>query len=686
VVGVSIVAPATSQRAGEDRSEALDARRSSAYWSEARFRPDIEGLRAVAVIAVLAFHARVPGFTGGYVGVDVFFVLSGFLITGLMIRDVQTDRGMGFATFYARRARRLLPASTVVILFTLVGSALVLSPLEQARVASDARASALFFSNIRFASQATDYFQADLAPSPFQHFWSLSVEEQFYFLWPAVFLAAPALLRRLCGWGRIASLAAGTSVILVASLATSVWLVPANQPGAFFWLQSRAWELMVGALAAVAIGPIVRRVPSRVGPLLVVAGLVLIGATVVMYDESTPFPGLMALPPVLGSACVVVGGGIRPDSSAARGLGTPVMRRIGQYSYSLYLWHWPVLVLAAAAAPTVASRWPRALAVTLLVATPLAVVSYHLVEHPLRSSRWLAASPRRGLTMAGALIAVSIAASVVYGLVAHGGPLHAGRAAPVLGARDAAPALATDYVPSNLSPGLDEAATSYQDCADPDACVGGAPSGEILLEVFGDSHAKMWTEGFAALAERDGWRVRRTAEVGCPSFLYEPTGDPVVDCDRYRDATFARLADDPPPVVVLANHSVGAYRRDASTWEQAVRDAIRRLPDASQVLVFAQSPDFTREVPTCLAQHLDDTAACESARRGQLREMNDRLEEIVVEEGATFVDIEAWLCDDARCPVIAGNALLYRDKSHLTPEFVRSRIDLLEGSLAPHLP
>ena len=214
--------------------------------SSDHFRPDLEGLRACAVVLVLLYHASVPGFGGGYVGVDVFFVLSGFLITGLLVREIQRTGTVSLPDFYARRARRLLPASALVLLVTLIASIFLMPPIRMPDVSIDVASAALYVSNIGFAVRATDYLQADLSPSPILHFWSLGVEEQFYIFWPAIILLVTRgrgdLVRRIA----IASV-----VTVVLSFGLSLWLTEANAPWAFFSLPSRAWELGIGAVLAV---------------------------------------------------------------------------------------------------------------------------------------------------------------------------------------------------------------------------------------------------------------------------------------------------------------------------------------------------------------------------------------------------------------------------------------------------
>ncbi len=279
------------------------------------FRPDIEGLRAVAVIAVLLFHIGGPLTTGGFVGVDVFYVISGFLITALLLREGEATGRVDLVRFYARRMRRLLPAALVVIVVTLALSAVIVTPLRLTEIAGDAAAAALYVSNFRFALEATNYLAVE-APSPLLHYWTLGVEEQFYLVWPLILLVAMRLLSRRFLGGFIV-------VLAVASFALSFYWTDAAPAWAFFSPFTRAWELAAGALIAVGLLRIPRRAPDLVAPVLVLAGLALIVVAVVVLSDVTPYPGVAALLPVVGGVLVIVGGVDRVDSSGALAAGQP---------------------------------------------------------------------------------------------------------------------------------------------------------------------------------------------------------------------------------------------------------------------------------------------------------------------------------------------------------------------------
>ena len=675
-------------RDGVDLDRALDPDEPTVVPPpSSRFRSDIEALRAIAVVAVVAYHAGVPGFDGGFVGVDVFFVISGFLITGQMLRDADGP-GFRFAEFYARRARRLLPAATLAIVGTLIGSALFLSPLVQSSIGADARSASLFFSNMRFAAEATDYFAAAKNPSPFQQFWSLSVEEQFYVVWPA--LVAVALI------GSVVSarahrrrLAVVLGVIVAVSFVACVWLTSYSQPWAFFWLGPRAWELGIGALLAVGAGRLARLRPGHRAA-AGWTGLALVVGSVVLISSENAWPGYLAALPVLGTALLIAAG------TAGR---APVLGRVfalapfqwgGRYSYSLYLWHWPVLVIAADVFATVATSWVRACAFVVAVAVPAAVLSFHLVEKPVRHASALR-TPRAALTMGALLVAGSVAATLLYGAVTVGGQLDAGRPAAVRGEDIGTGLPITEYVPTGMNPALADLADPSQSVPAPgcsnveggDAtvtCVLGPGTAPPSVYIFGDSHAAHWSPVLERYAAERGIRIRRLAAGGCGSYLVEPLNEATRNCLAWRDEAFALIEQEQPEVVLLSNHSIAAQTRDREEWDRGVRETIRRISPSSRVVVLGVTPWSTTSIPECLAENLTATAECEPNADTYHRFSEDE-RKLATEEGAGWIDTASWLCTDDRCPVVVGDILVYRDKDHLTTAFIQARYDQLAAAL-----
>jgi peptidoglycan/LPS O-acetylase OafA/YrhL len=369
------------------------------------FQPHIEGLRGIAVLAVLWFHVGLPVAGGGFTGVDVFFVISGFLITGLLLREhAQTGR-IDLGRFYSRRMRRILPAALVTIAVTVVLAALFLAPLQVPGIAQDGAASALSIGNIRFALQSTDYF-ADADLSPFRHFWSLGVEEQFYLVWPGLLIVALASLKSRLKLGLL------MCVLLAASLAFAIWLTDVLEPWAFYSLPSRVWQLALGGLLALALRsdrklPGWTSTPARwLATPVSWLGLALLAAGFVVIDPASPYPGTWALLPAGGAAALIVAGG--------RGLGTATLlhwrplRFVGRISYSLYLWHWPILVL-----PALAIGEPLPLEARLGLgglSVIVGAVSWQLIEEPFWHGALSTFRPRPVLATA---VATAIAVAVL---------------------------------------------------------------------------------------------------------------------------------------------------------------------------------------------------------------------------------------------------------------------------------
>ena len=373
----------------------------------ATFRADIEGLRAVAVLAVLAYHADLGPFRGGYVGVDVFFVVSGFLITSRLATELASDGRRALPQFWARRARRLLPAGAVVVVATTVASWWMLDPLAQRDLGHDTIAAGLFVANIVFARREGDYLAAQLAPSPLLHYWSLALEEQFYVAWPLILLTAVRLRSR---WRH--AVAAAVGIGWVTSLTLCIWMTRHHQPFAFYQLPTRAWELLTGAAVAL-LAPRLRALPRHARAVGGWAGVLAIACSIVRFGPDTDFPGAAALLPVSAAAMVITAGLTSSTWGADRLLRTSPLVWIGRRSYGIYLWHWPLLVLTAARFGPLAA-WPRV--ALMLAAVGLASASLVLVENPVRHLGWLVSSARRSL-LVGAAVAVLVLGVAVVQLV-----------------------------------------------------------------------------------------------------------------------------------------------------------------------------------------------------------------------------------------------------------------------------
>jgi peptidoglycan/LPS O-acetylase OafA/YrhL len=635
------------------------------------FRPDIEGLRAIAVLGVLLFHASAPFMAGGYVGVDVFFVLSGFLITSLLIDERSRTGTLSLVRFYGRRARRLLPASALIVLLALLGAWLVGGPLVLRQVGADARSVASFTVNFRFAGQQTGYFRPTSRPSPFQHFWSLAVEEQFYFVWPGLLL--------LLAWGARNREAVRRRVLLFLAVLiplSFLWCVlqtRSDQPHAFFLLPSRAWELGIGALLAAA--PI-RALRRSTATLLSVGGLALVVGSFVLLEETTAFPGWIVAAPVLGTAALLVVGAASPDALLPRMLSWRPLQQIGKYSYSLYLWHWALLVVVAMAKHRVLSSFPKG-ALIVALSVPPAIASFHLLEDPVRRSAWLAKVPRRSLGLGLGLIATSLLAAV---LAVQLPALATERTAP-------SPTTAlrpTDFVPENLTPTLLHARTDGSSLADDPRCdirgetVADKPCyfgnlrSDTTVALLGDSHANMWFPAILDFVEKHDWKLEVDVTAGCAGVLYHDSGE----CETHRELVFDRLARERPDFVVLVEYGRLSLDRGvtAEGWQDALGATIRRVPD-SRWIIFGESPrpgEGRDAADECVAKHLGHVRTCEQSPQDPLFNHWVQMGRSVARStGSGFVDLTPVMCTETRCPVIDGNILVFGDENHVTDTFAR---------------
>ena len=743
---------ATDPGRAPDPGRATDPSRARAGGEPAEregFRPDLEGLRAVAVGLVLLFHAGVPHLAGGYIGVDVFFVLSGFLITGLIVRELEKTGTVSLPAFYARRARRLLPAAAVALIATVVASALFLPPLRVPDIAGDGAAAALYVSNMRFALQATDYLQAADAPSPLLHYWSLGVEEQFYLFWPALLLFFAR-----GGRGTIARLAAVVAVVFGVSLVLSLVLTHFAQPWAFFTLPARAWELALGAGLALAAA---RRMalPARLSAPVGLLGIACIVAAGVVLNTTTSFPGVAALLPTVGAALVIAAGLRGPamglHGSAAlpaptagvpihiRLLSLPPMRWLGRISYSLYLWHWPILVIPAAAREAALPlRWRLVLAG---VSIAVAALSQRFVEEPVRRGRFVGFSPRRTLAFAG--VVTVVAASVSLSMV-RAGPFGAafssvgsGQVDPQTIAQDIAGALGSPRmgptpsagpttsvappsastapptaapvpVPSNLTPSLARARSdlpavygngchlTYVEIT-PGTCAFGDTSSATTVVLFGDSHAAQWFPALQAAATTHHWRLLSFTKSACTPAdiqVWDPSlNREYEECDAWRSVVLQRIAAAHPALVVVAMSrgyllAIGGQSAPLADHRGAMQSALARTLSSlaavsGDVALIAESPHSRFDPPVCLSAHLTDELACATPLAAAIdvpfRELERRAAQAA---GVDFIDATSLICSSDPCPVVVGHVLVYRDSHHMTATYAAA----LAGYLVAALP
>jgi peptidoglycan/LPS O-acetylase OafA/YrhL len=664
------------------------------------FRTDVQGLRAVAVGLVLLYHAGVPFITGGYVGVDVFFVISGFLISSHLMESLERDGRIRFADFYARRIRRILPASLVVAVLTAVAAIIFYPPLALERILRDALATILYVPNVWFAIQNTDYL-ADHSASPYQHYWSLGVEEQFYLVWPLILVLLVMLVRR-----RRALVIGGIVLLAGASLVAGVLMTPLDQPSAFFLLPTRAWELLVGGLVGAILLHGAPRFPRWLEAAGGWIGLAMILGSALLYDDKTVFPGTAAMLPVFGTALVILFGARGTSAGPTRLLSIRPMQFIGLISYSLYLVHWPLLIVTQAA---VGEQNPLRLTVKVLVgiviALPLAWLLFRFVETPLRAPRFLV-DRRPRATLWGTLALTVVLVAGTLGAVQWAATRDVGTGEAVAAAPDfpVSPPNATPFVPRNMTPGLDavaaDVAPMYGDGChydvkreDVQQCHYGDLDGSRTIAVFGDSHSAQWFPAVEDYADEVGdIRIDAYTKSSCPAVDVTVLDKdvPYASCDRWREKVLTSLVADPPDLVVFSSYA--GYALDGAdddqarsrAWEEGVQSTVSRLREAgSEVLVIADTPRFSAAPATCVSANVLDVSVCDGERASVLDAAFTGQEREAAEgAGAVYADLSDFICDTDTCPVIVDDIFVYRDVNHMTSTFVSYLAPALEPSLA----
>ena len=634
------------------------------------------------MLIVALGHAGVPGMAGGYVGVDVFFVISGFLITGWLLDRSLDSARVPFADFYAARARRILPASGLALVLVCAASAVYLNAVRAVSAVHDALWAAFFAANIHFTHVGADYFARDNPPSPIQHFWTLAVEEQFYLGWPALLALLLAVLR----FGRRgrpvsrACLAGFVAIAVAASLIWSIHLTAANPNAAYFSTTARAWELGIGALIAVCL-PWIPRIAERRRAALTWAGLAGIVAATVAFGPETPFPDTAALLPVAGAGLVVAGGVGAVRGGAGVILGRQPLPLIGDLSYAFYLWHWPALVIPAQYLGHPLSV-PQNL-LLLAIALAFSYFTYRVYENPLRHAGRLR-RPQRALALWPVSVsAVAVAAAVAIAAIAtphsaapslavrSGGsrPVAAAPLAPQERVRAAllaslTPARLRQEVPDALAPPvgrlLNDRFRVHNCTVGGRSCELGDRSARRRLVVLGDSHGEMWLGPLVRFAVRYHWRLVPLIQDGCvPSVLPG-------DCaDWYRRALdhVRRLHPD----VVVVSQFWSSWGPDGVA---AVARELRELAPLAHRLVLVEDPPARdRTAIDCLLARGATLGSCTFRVTPREAASYVAARREARKSGAAYVRTLQWFCVRGRCPTVVGTVVTYRDTTHITSTY-----------------
>lgn len=674
----------------------------------AGLRPDIQGLRALAVLLVLVYHLRPNRVPGGFLGVDVFFVISGYLIMGSLARSTVAGR-LNLPDFYAKRARRLLPAATVTLLAVAVWTMVTNVPGAWPRTLRHVVGSALQVQNWVLAAETGDYAEATADASPLQHFWSLAVEEQFYILTPLMFLALAWWARRRghrVSWRGVTVL---VWLVTISSLVFSIAYTPVDPGAAYYITPTRMWQLGVGGLISI-LEPrwlLTRRVRLVLGW----AGLAIVLVCALTYTTMLAFPGWVALVPTSAAAMLILAG--RPDVAPDRGqvswwLGRQPWHYLGDISYSLYLVHWPLIVFAMAASPTGRiSTWGAP--VVVLSALVLAGLSKVLVEDPFRRRRL----PRAKVLLAGvAMVSTSAlvgGAGWAYGHVkleetikggyvdaqhrgyaATGGRIETSRPDPGV-----APVPPPEVALQDVSDGFRQGCDGYDLAKHPASdshCTYGDPKAPNLVVLVGDSHAGQYSTVLIDLVRRrPDWRLKIIDHNGCP-FSAEPPADKGVafeNCRAHNRGALDAILTLRPQVVVTSAMSPRSYAEDLRwTWPSydrqvaGYRSVLDRLVRSGvRVAAVGELPRTAQRVPACVKANPDHVERCDTPRSVAFQPHDRPLAEAARGvTGVTVIDPATVLCSATSCPAVVGNVLVYRD-NHLSDTYVRTISRWLEAQL-----
>jgi len=673
---------------------------------QTEFREDLQGLRGVAVLFVLLFHAGVPGLQGGFIGVDIFFVLSGFLITGNLLREVIATSTVSLRNFYAKRIRRLLPASLVVLFSTLLGGYYFLPPVLIPDLSRDICAAVLYISNLSFANQATDYFAANATPSPILHFWSLGVEEQFYIFWPILIL----LLVKIAIRPRV-SIRMFSILAFVTSLTFANWLLPRSQPWAFFSLPTRVWELALGAILATLTASLTK-LNYLTAWLFGVTGLGFIITSGLLIHDATKFPGTFALLPTIGAALLIISGLHKRPTLSKNILGLGPLRYLGKISYSLYLWHWPIFVIPLIALSQPLS-WPIKIAL-LLATLILSVLTEKFIERPIKTGRLSIAHSSRTFTVAVISMSLVIGSAIGIKYVVLHSKFGSGTTRSIAKPKPA-PAgptrLATqDFaVPGNLQPSLFDAkndrSINYVDrchtqlnLAPTSApCLYGDLTSNKTIALFGDSHALAWFPAINALSKINHWKLFAQTMSSCnPADIKAwntNTNSEMKNCPIWRVGAIAKIIAAKPLFVIVGGtrgfrtlDESGALTSVANNhiiWEAGMKRTIAKFKEVGiKVILISDVPVAAGDPVVCLSAHPDSSLTCANPVSKAIDPGWLETERKVARaDGVSLIEPQLWVCPSDPCPVIINNTLVYFDSGHLTATFSASLAGKLDWAI-----
>ena len=607
----------------------------------------IQGLRALAAILVTLFHAK--WVSGGFIGVDIFYVISGFLITGLLLREIDRSGTINFKEFYSRRFKRLLPTSFFVLAITAVVSWMLIPATMRTSLGRDVIAASLYVSNYLFAWWQADYQNLDATPSPVIHYWSLAVEEQFYLVWPLLILLFFTLSKYLKNRMVLTYLVA---TITLASFIFSIYQTENSPIWAFYSLPTRAWELGLGALLVLVP-------PFKTRKFIGLIGFVLLIISAFLFNESTPFPGLNAALPVIGTVLLIATINSWPpflnDVANSR-----ISQWLGEISYPLYLWHWPLLVLPSTYFARPLEVYERLLAIAATIL--LADLTHRFIEEPYRNKKIL---PLLVYKKAAYVTGISVfMGAVIMFTNSDKIDISGIKGAVSLAQIKARPQIYDDGCHANYAQ------------TKSGKCEYGKLDSDKTMVLYGDSHAAQWFPALIEIANRSGYKLISLTKSACPSVetvRRDQGGFKMSRCVQWRENTIKRIQDIEPDVLIMSSFQYFAqppqFNDRTQWWNEGQRKLLNQVKNSSPHLIYiTDTPHPTRDIPACLSNY--SITECNTSERSKNLSI----------PGFKVIDPNPWLCSKV-CPAVKDGVVAYRDASHISVDISIALIPRLTQAL-----
>jgi len=607
----------------------------------------IQGLRALAAILVTLFHAK--WVSGGFIGVDIFYVISGFLITGLLLREIDRSGTINFKEFYSRRFKRLLPTSFFVLAITAVVSWMLIPATMRTSLGRDVIAASLYVSNYLFAWWQADYQNLDATPSPVIHYWSLAVEEQFYLVWPLLILLFFTLSKYLKNRMVLTYLVA---TITLASFIFSIYQTENSPIWAFYSLPTRAWELGLGALLVLVP-------PFKTRKFIGLIGFVLLIISAFLFNESTPFPGLNAALPVIGTVLLIATINSWPpflnDVANSR-----ISQWLGEISYPLYLWHWPLLVLPSTYFARPLEVYERLLAIAATIL--LADLTHRFIEEPYRNKKIL---PLLVYKKAAYVTGISVfMGAVIMSTNSDKIDISGIKGAVSLAQIKARPQIYDDGCHANYAQ------------TKSGKCEYGKLDSDKTMVLYGDSHAAQWFPALIEIANRSGYKLISLTKSACPSVetvRRDQGGFKMSRCVQWRENTIKRIQDIEPDVLIMSSFQYFAqppqFNDRTQWWNEGQRKLLNQVKNSSPHLIYiTDTPHPTRDIPACLSNY--SITECNTSERSKNLSI----------PGFKVIDPNPWLCSNV-CPAVKDGVVAYRDASHISVDISLALIPRLTQAL-----